>query len=205
MLVPALEMSDAVTRAIGGCTQRGIAATHDRSATVLIRLEEFRLVTSRRSWKTLVVSLLVGTLFLASARPSEALLDKTRFVAHLGVAYFAFHHFVMAPYQQGLFASGTPGRTGKLAKGGIALLFAVHEVKVAQRIASKSNDPLLQKLDSGVAGLAGSFATVGSRMKSGQFKPEDVQGLNGMTQSVSSQAAASGAVIKDVPVAVPGT
>ncbi|MDQ6826606.1 MAG: hypothetical protein M3Z14_05320, partial [Candidatus Eremiobacteraeota bacterium] len=90
-------------------------------------------------------------------------------------------------------------------KGGAALLFAVHEVKVSQRIASKSNDPILHNLMGGLGGLAGSLATVGGKFKSGKFSPQDVDLLRSETASVDSSASADGVRIRDVPIAVPGT
>jgi hypothetical protein len=152
-----------------------------------------------------IVSLaLAAALVFGTARPSSAFLDKTRFVAHLGVAYFCFHHWVLAPYQQGKFANGADHRVSSIVKGGVALLFAVHEVKVAEKIAHDSNSPILHKLDGGVTTLATSFAAVGASLKAGKFNPSDIQGLKSTTDSVSSDAAASGEPIKDVPVAIPG-
>lgn len=156
--------------------------------------------------KRIVLSVVLTlAMLLGALSPAPAFLDKTRFLAHLGVAYFVFHHWVMNPYREGAFTQGAPHRTAAIVKGGAALLFAVHEVHVSEKIAQKSKDPLLQKLDAGVAGLENSFASVGQRMKSGQFSPQDVSTLDSQTSSVDSQAAASGAHIKDVPVAVPGT
>lgn len=148
----------------------------------------------------LAVAMLAGAL-----SPASAFLDKTRFLAHLGVAYFAFHHWVLNPYHEGKFASGAPHRVSSLVKGGVALLFAVHEVKVADSIAKKSKDPLLQKLDAGLAGLAGSFTALGSKMKSGQPDPQGIDAANGQTAAIGGTAAAAGSPIKDVPVAIPGT
>ena len=157
------------------------------------------------NWRRLALAALRSLAIAAGAvAPASAFLDKTRFLAHIGVAYFVFHHWVLHPYKDGAFAEGAPHRTSTIVKGGIAMLFAVHEVQVAEKIAKKSNDPLLQKLDAGVASLTGSFATIGQRMKSGQFKPQDVDALSTQTSDVGSQAAAGGATIKDVPVAVPG-
>ena len=155
--------------------------------------------------RILLATALAVAMFAGSLTQSSAFLDKTRFVAHLGVAYFVFHHWVLHPYQTGAFASGAPHRTSTIVKGGVALLFAVHEVKVAKKIADTSKDPLLQKLDGGLAGLTGSFASVGAKLKSGHFDPKDIEGLNGATSALGSQAAAGGAPIKDVPVAIPGT
>jgi hypothetical protein len=144
-------------------------------------------------------------MIFGATRPAPAFLDKTRFLAHLGVAYFVFHHWVMKPYEQGAFAGGAPHRTAALVKGGVALLFAVHEVRVSEKIAHNSKDPLLQKLDAGLAGLTSSFASVGERMKSGQFNAGDLQQLTTQTGSLQSTAQANGTTIKDVPAAIPGT
>lgn len=160
------------------------------------------LTTSKR---VVLSTALVFAMLVGAFAPASAFLDKTRFLAHLGVAYFVFHHWVMHPYQQGAFAQGAPHRTAAIVKGGVALLFAVHEIHVSEKIAQKSKDPLLQKLDAGIAGLENTFASVGQRMKSGQFNPQDVSSLGSQTGAVDSTAAANGAQIKDVPVAIPGT
>jgi len=139
------------------------------------------------------------------ARPSSAFLDKTRFAAHLGVAYFCFHHWVLGPVQQGQFASGAPHRTASIVKGGAALLFAVHEVRVSEKIARKSKSPLLHKLDGKLVGLAATFLAVGTSLKGGHFSPDDIKGLSTTTDSVSSDAAAAGQPIKDVPIPDIGT
>lgn len=159
--------------------------------------------TSPLKRMALACALTIAVVMSAFA-PASAFLDKTRFVAHLGVAYFCFHHWVWKPYEAGAFASGAPHRTAAIVKGGAALLFAVHEVRVAERIAQKSKDPLLQKLDAGASNLMSSFDTIGTKLKSGQFDPKDIENLNGLTTSYGSTAAADGATIKDVPAAVPG-
>ncbi len=148
--------------------------------------------------------ILVLALVVSGTRPSSAFLDKTRFAAHLGIAYFCFHHWVLNPYKDGRFASGAPHRVSSIIKGGAALLFAVHEVKVSEKIARKSNDPLLNRLTGGLGALAGSFAAVGSKLKGGKFSPQDIDGLSGQTTSVDSSARAGGVHIKDVPIAIPG-
>ncbi len=150
-------------------------------------------------------AVLAIALIAGAFTPACAFLDKTRFLAHIGVAYFVFHHWVMNPYRQGAFVEGAPHRTAAIVKGGVAMLFAVHELHVSEKIAQKSKDPLLQKLDAGVAGLENSFASVGQRMKSGAFNGQDVNALSTQTSTVGSQAAAGGAPIKDVAVPVPGT
>ena len=109
---------------------------------------------TRQYFKKAVVACALAAAMVAGAfAPASAFLDKTRFVAHLGVAYFCFHHWVLKPYREDAFAAGAPHRTAAIIKGGAALLFAVHEVRVAQKIAEKIKDPLLQKLDAVMAGL----------------------------------------------------
>jgi hypothetical protein len=151
----------------------------------------------------LIGALAVG-IVAGSLSPSHAFLDKTRFLAHLGVAYFCFHQWVWNPYKAGSFEAGAPHRVSTIVKGGIALLFAVHEVKVAKKIADKSNDPLLRKLDDGLGTMTTSFGTIGQKLKSGTFDPKDIEGLGSLTGAVSTMAAANGAKIKDIPVALPG-
>ena len=150
--------------------------------------------------RALAAILLTLVLFAGLARPSQAFLDKTRFVTHLGVAYFCFHHWVLVPVKRGDFSSGAPHRVASIVKGGAALLFAVHEVKVSERIARKSNSPLLHKLDGKLVALAATFAAVGTNLKGGNFNPDDVKGLTTSTDSVSSDSAAAGQPIKDVPI-----
>jgi len=158
-----------------------------------------------RTKKSFVVGAFVLALLSVSLGRADAFLDKTRFVAHLGIAYFCFHHWVLKPYQEGDFASGAPHRVSTIVKGGVALLFAVHEVKVSEKIARTSQDPLLQKLDGGLTSLTDSFSTVGAKLKSAQFSSVDIEGLKAKAESLASGAAASGAPIKDVPVPVPAT
>ena len=159
-----------------------------------------------RTWnRPLVVAALVAAMLTGSVSPSYAFLDKTRFVAHLGIAYYCFHHWVWNPYKEGKFSGGAEHRTATIVKGGIATLFAYHEIKVSESIAQKSKDPLLQKLAGAIPSMTAAFATVGSKLKSGHFDPKDIEGLNGLTGSIARTAASGGAVIKDVPVPVPGT
>ena len=158
-----------------------------------------------RPMKSLIAGAFAVALLTLSLGRADAFLDKTRFVAHLGVAYFCFHHFVLKPYQDGSFASGAPHRISTIVKGGVALLFAVHEVKVSEKIAQTSKDPLLQKLDGGLMDLTNSFGAVGAKLKTGHFDPSDIDMLKGKSDAVAAGSAADGATIKDVPVPVPAT
>lgn len=149
------------------------------------------------------ITLAIAMLF-ATVQPSSAFLDKTRFAAHLGIAYFCFHHFVLKPYQEHKFDAGAEHRTTNIIKGGAAMLFAVHELKVAQKIAHDSKSPLLHKLDGKLVALGATFATVGAALHSGKFEPQSVDSVKSSTDDVGNDAAAAGEPIKDVPVAIPG-
>lgn len=150
---------------------------------------------------TLLASALVA---LGPLSTSHALLDKTRFVAHVGVAYYAFHHWVLTPYRAGQFAAGAAGRTRAFAKGGLALLFAAHEVNVAEKVAHGSRDPLLQKLDGELVKLRGSLTAIGNRAKAGQLTDADIQSLDDTTTQIGRDSAAGGQPIRDVQAAIPG-
>lgn len=178
--------------------------------------------------KIAVLSLVIGLLFAgllpgasghASAAPAAktatiqvdsavharaALFDKTRFLLHMGAAYFAFHHFVYARYKSGGFASGAAGRTGNFVKAGIALLFSVHELKVAYGIANSSNSKLLHALVSPINALMSKASAEATKLKGGGFNPSDLNTLNSSYTGVSSQAHTNGYNIKDVTVPVPG-
>lgn len=160
--------------------------------------------TARKPKTFVLVVAFVSALVAGTVAPSYAFLDKTRFVAHLGIAYFCFHHWVVKPYQSGEFADGAQHRVSTIVKGGVALLFAVHEVQVADKIAKNSSDPLLQKLDGGLTALSSQFSTIGSKLKGGNFDPKDIETLNTSTSGITSAAAADNLTVKDVPAALPG-
>jgi len=148
---------------------------------------------------------LMASMALGMARPAYAMFDKVRFATDLGVAFFAFHHWVYTPYQQQAFASGAPHRTKALVKGGAALLFTLNRLKAANKIVHNTNDPALMKLGGMLDGLTSSFSSVGQRMKGGQFNPADVNSINSSVDGLTSSAASSGIKVKDVPVAIPGS
>ena len=154
--------------------------------------------------RTVLTSTLLVAVVAAPLSTSYALFDKTRFVLHLGAAYYAFHQWDLKPYQQGKFSAGAPGRTASLVKGGLALAFAAHEVSVARKVAQNSKSPLLQKLDSGLNSLSSEMSAIGAKLKGGSFNPADLQTLNTDTQNFSAASAAAGQPIKDVPVVIPG-
>ena len=158
----------------------------------------------RISAKFWIVILLTAGLLGGIARPSLAILDKTRFVAHLGIAYFCYHHWVSQPYKEGKLSEGAPHRTASIIKAGGALLFAVHEIKVSSKIAHASKDRLLQKVAGALDNMGDSFSSIGSRFKSGNFSKNDVDALGTSFGQLDRAAIANQLVVKDVPVTIPG-
>jgi len=113
----------------------------------------------------------VGRVDAASpaSRPAAhtQILDKTRFVLHMGFAYYAFHHFVYDRFHHKVvqsdgtttyeneFAKGYPHRTVNLVKAAVALFVTVHELKVAYQIANTSHSATLQTLVKPINALLG--------------------------------------------------
>jgi len=140
----------------------------------------------------------------APLNSADALFDKTRFVLHLGAAYYAFHQWDIRPYQQGKFSAGAPGRTASMVKAGLALAFAAHEVLVARKVAINSKSPLLKKLVGGLNTLSTEMGSIGSGLSAGKLNPAALEKLNADTQKFSIDSASAGQTIKDVPVPIPG-
>lgn len=126
-----------------------------------------------------------------AARPHahSAILDKTRFLLHMGFAYYAFHHFVYDRFHHKVvasdgtvsyeneFAKGAPHRTANLVKAAIAILFTVHEVKTAYDIANKSHSAtlhaLVKPLNVLVAAVSGEYAKLRGCQASGDTSTAD--------------------------------
>jgi hypothetical protein len=140
------------------------------------------------------------------ARAHTAFLDKTRFLLHAGVAYFAFHHWIWNPYKAGAFKKGASGRTKAIIKAGIAALFAVHELKVAYGIAEGSHSATLHALVSPINKFMGALQAAGNKFKSspGSYSDSIVSGLNGNASSLGSAASKAGYSIKDITAPIPG-
>ena len=158
--------------------------------------------TRRKSWLAgALTTLMVATVL----SPSFAILDKTRFALHLGAAFFSFHHWVYKPYKGGDFQAGQPHRLKSMIKGGAALLFAVHEIKVSSKIAHNSSSPLLQKIAGGLDNLQAEYSTLGQKLKGGNFNPADIETMNSHVSASSLASSAAGIPIKDKETAIPGT
>ena len=132
-----------------------------------------------------------------AAHPA-AFLDKTRVVLHLAVAYGVFHHWVYKPFRAGDISIHHPI---KLVKAGLALLFAVHEIKVAYGITSTSSSPTLKKLNSVLSLSIKKFSSIGDRFHKDPASLTDSV-VSGNINDLNNQVNQSNAImsVPDAPV-----
>lgn len=131
-----------------------------------------------------------------------AAFDKTRFLAHLGAAYFAFHHWVWKPYRDGKLRGFHIVTIGKAA---LALAFAYHEVKKSYQIAQGSNSKTLQALIRPMNSLAGTFSAMSAKVKARRFSGSDMDRLNSQANGFQSLAKSHGFGFQDQQTSLSGT
>ncbi len=142
---------------------------------------------------------------VASATQTHgAFLDKTKFIAHIGVAYYAFHHFIYLRFKNGGFQSGAKGRIGNFVKAALAGAFAYHEVRVALGIANNGNSAILGKLVSPLNSLSAGFGSLLTKLQGKSATASDFNNLNSQATSFQQMAGSKGAGFNDIPVSVPG-
>ncbi len=134
----------------------------------------------------------------AMVHQNPAIFDKTRFLLHMGFAYYAFHHFVYLRYKQGSFSKGAPHRLFTLGKAAVALVFAYHEIKIAVGIANSSNSGFLHTLVKPINALGGKMNNVANSFRGGNFDPSQVTDLAHTSDIVGSQA--GGIVDRAAPI-----
>jgi hypothetical protein len=139
-----------------------------------------------------------------SPQTHPAILDKTRFLAHAGAGFYAFHHFVWARYKNGGFSASDPHRKSNIVKAALALAFAYHEFKLAYGIAYKSNSKTLHALIAPLNQLGSAVNTVYTKLRGGQYSDADIQSVNDNISSFGKVSASDGYTIKDKAVLVPG-
>jgi hypothetical protein len=125
---------------------------------------------------------------------------KTKFVAHVGLAFGAFHRYIDKPFKAGAFKSGAPGRVKAIVKGGTAALFAAHELKTARDDALSDDHlrPLAEKIEA----LLGKLTSLGSSLKHGSLNPAAIVGAAGAVSTLGAASSGVGAAIKEVAPAL---
>jgi len=133
------------------------------------------------------------------AAHTSGLLTKFEFVAHVGLAYWAFHRYVWKPYKAHALGVNHKGNT---VKAGLALLFAYHELKVAYSKVQK--DKGLSKLAAPLKTLADKFNTIGTKAQQGNLAAADVTDLNNSVAKLSDAGQNMNITFKDLaPPLVP--
>ncbi len=140
----------------------------------------------------------------AHVQSHAALFDKTRFLFDMGVAVFAFHHFVYNRYKAGAFKKGASGRVRHIVEAGLALAFAFYEVHKAYGIAKSSNSKTLHALVAPINALGNQFNKLGAKFHGGSYSDSDVNSLNSATNGVQSQSSKAGYKIIEKSIPIPG-
>ncbi|MEH3156522.1 MAG: hypothetical protein PGN29_14695 [Gordonia paraffinivorans] len=105
---------------------------------------------------------------------------KTKFVAHSGLAFGAFHRYLYKPYEAGTFRKGADGRLTAFAKGGLAALFIKREIRLASEDV-KDNPTLCRAIAAPLARIGDTVQTAFDKAKSG-----DASGIDSVQSAVSS-------------------
>ena len=121
---------------------------------------------------------------------------NTKFVLHMGLAFGAFHRYIYKPLKYGYFRSGSPHRLRTAAKAALAVVFIVHELRIAHEDALASNQlrPLLNKLDN----LLSRIGALVPGLHGGSANAGAISGASSAVDAVGSQSGGLGLPIHDI-------
>lgn len=119
---------------------------------------------------------------IAQTCPDQATTSfaKTKFVAHSGLAFGAFHRWLWKPLQAGTFKKGTKGRITGFVKGGLAALFVKREIRLATT--DVQADPTLCKA------IIAPLDKIGDTVQAAfdKLKGGDTSGITDLNSSISA-------------------
>jgi hypothetical protein len=120
---------------------------------------------------------------------------KTKFIVNAGLAFGAFHRYILKPYRAGSFRKGAPGRKTAFVKAGVAGLFAYNRLKAARKDAQASDSlrPLVDRMDRAIRQLK-SLAT---NLKGGSLSPGALLGVGAGIAGITGAAKSLGVNVKD--------
>lgn len=130
--------------------------------------------------------------------------EKAKFALHLGVAAYAFNHWVWQPYRAYKFKVGAPGQRSAIVKAGVALVFAATQANAAYKLTQNSADPFLKNMGSLLPDFSKTLASVGANLQNGRFDEAGIQKLNRNTTNLMNQAQQQGHPIRPVAAPIPG-
>jgi hypothetical protein len=114
---------------------------------------------------------------------------KTKFLAHTGLAFGAFHRYLYKPYQAGTFKKGASGRITAFVKGGLAALFVKREIRLAS-VDVKANPTLCKAIAAPLGKIGDSVQAAFDKLKTGDAS--GVTGVNSLVSSVEGNSAKDG-------------
>jgi hypothetical protein len=127
----------------------------------------------------------------AVAQPATAL-AVTKFVAHAGIAYYVFDHYIWKPFKAGDLHGFTHAFT--IAKAAVAAVFVYHEVKLMA--ADVKGSKLLSFLTAPIAGVITKLDSLKSAITGGNLGA--ISTVDGSLGSIKQQAGGKGVVIKEM-------
>jgi hypothetical protein len=110
---------------------------------------------------------------------------KTKFIAHTGLAFGAFHRYLYKPFQAGTFKKGASGRITAFLKGGVAALFVKREIRLASNDV-KANPTLCKAIAAPLGKIGDTVQAAFDKLKTG-----DASGITDANTAVSSVEATS--------------
>ena len=103
---------------------------------------------------------------------------KTKFVAHAGLAFGAFHRYLYKPYKAGAFRKGADGRIKAIIKAGLATAVIVKLLSNAKENAAA--DPTLCKYVPSMDNIKASLSTLAAKIKGGSATSSDADSTNSL-------------------------
>ena len=114
---------------------------------------------------------------------------KTKFVAHTGLAFGAFHRYLYKPFQAGTFNKGASGRIAAFIKGGLAALFVKREIRLASEDV-KANPTLCKAIAAPLGKIGDTVQAAFDKLKTGDAS--GITSANSLISSVEGTSAKDG-------------
>lgn len=119
---------------------------------------------------------------------------KSKFVAHTGLAFGAFHRYLYKPLRAGGFAHGSHGRILAFVKAALAAAFITHEVRLAAQDA-RANPTLCRLVAAPLADIANTVRGAVTALRGGDSS--GVSAINNMIGSTENSSGHAGAPITE--------
>lgn len=119
---------------------------------------------------------------------------KTKFVAHTGLAFGAFHRYLYKAYQTGSFQKGASGRITAFIKGGLAALFVRREIRLASEDV-KANPTLCKAIAAPLSKLGDTVQAAFDKLKTGDAS--GITAANSLASTVEGTSKKDGAEITE--------